>query len=478
MSQVSPRTLKRPHWHSFQGEPVQAGRAVGAGVAQFVVPLLVIAILLWLRAFVMAGVVGGVSVVIWLVRAFSPAGRRGVDRAMLWLAHWAGQAVAVVLLAPAFYGVMTVIRLMNRLTGHDPLQLRGRDAPTFWLPSDLESRRLRHAKRMFCTERLVRGRFTLLPLAVLGVLLLVVAEAGLRLYGYGTPLLYVQDPDVGFYPKPDQRVRYPGRVITVNAQSMRAGELASPKAPGRLRILMLGDSTLAGTRVSNPELYSSLLEERLNAAAGKPAVEVLNLGVNAWGPFHMLAFVKKFGAFEADLAVICGPVWDLVRPLYGLERLPFFPATRPPRLALEHVAYELLWRYRERVLGPPAEQAILERMEAQCREGIGAYAELARLLQRHGAEVVFEMLPPASDTFGATTNALAQRLFGELAASLAGVGVAANCAGSVFRDAKPAARVYYDGVHFDRLGHRLYGAYLADRLRTASSRLKPVLARP
>ena len=119
MNQVSPRTLKRHRWHAFQGEPVQPKRAVGAGVAQFVVPLLVIALLLWLRAFVMAGVVGGVSVIIWLVRALSPAGRRAVDRAMLWLAHWAGQVVAVVLLAPAFYGVMTLIRLMNRLTGHE-----------------------------------------------------------------------------------------------------------------------------------------------------------------------------------------------------------------------------------------------------------------------------------------------------------------------------------------------------------------------
>ena len=50
--------------------------------------------------------------------------------------------------------------------------------------------------------------------------------------------------------------------------------------------------------------------------------------------------------------------------------------------------------------------------------------------------------------------------------------------GSIFRDVKPAAKVYYDGVHFDRLGHRLYAAYLADRLRTASARLEPVLERP
>src|SRR5207249_3377369 len=83
---------------------------------------------------------------------------------------------------------------------------------------------------------------------------------------------------------PNQRVRYPGRVIAINNHSMRSPDLTPQKAPGHVRILMLGDSTLMGTYVSNHELYSTLLEKKLNTAAGAPIFEVLNMGVNAWGP--------------------------------------------------------------------------------------------------------------------------------------------------------------------------------------------------
>jgi hypothetical protein len=434
-------------------------------------------VLVLFKAYVMAGVVAGIGLTVWLLRTFSAAARRRIDNAMGIFVHWVGQAVAVILLAPVFFLIMTVVRLINRLGGTDPLHLRSGEAPTFWLAADLESRRSRYVKSMFCTERLTGGRVAFLPVLALGVLLLVGAEIGLRLYGFGTPVLYVQDTDVGYYPKPNQRVRHPGRVIAVNNHSMRSPDIAA-KAPGHIRILMLGDSTLAGTWVSNHELYSSLLEKKLNAAAGAPVFEVLNMGVNAWGPFHERAFVKKFGAFEADVAIICGPIFNVYRPGYGLDRLPLSPAAHPPRFAIEQILYEMCWRFREKSLGPPPWAVAGEPAEEQARLGIAAYVDMARLLQQQGAEVLVEMLPAREEALEGRHDPVKERLLAELTRQLGAIGVSMNCAGHIFKDVPSPAKIYHDTVHFDRPGHRLYAEYLAERLRKTSSRVSKAIKTP
>jgi hypothetical protein len=478
MDKLSPDNLKAHPWHAFQAGGTSLSGLRSRKLAEILVPLVVIAVLLMVRAFVMAGVATGITVVLWILRASSPSGRRWVDKAVGGFAHWAGHAVATLLLVPAFFVVMTWVRLMNRLSGNDPLQLRSGEAPTFWLPSDVESRRARYAKSMFCTERLTGRRIAVLPLAALALALLVGAELGLRLYGFGNPLLYQQDPDVGYFPKPNQRVRHPGRIISVNNFGMRSPDVPPVKVPGHVRILLLGDSTLAGTWVSNDELYSSLLEKKLNAAAGAPVFEVLNMGVDAWGPFHELAFVKKFGTFDADVAVICGPVYNCYRPLYGLERPEFLSADHPPRFAIDQVVYQLFLRYRSRQLGPPAWGKPGEHADAQALRGFEAYAELVRLLQQQGVEVLVEMMPSKSEMLGATRDAGTQRLVDQLMQQLAPLGVTVECAGQIFKDAKPATKVFHDQIHFDRLGHRLYADYFAGRLLQISARVRKRLEHP
>jgi lysophospholipase L1-like esterase len=367
---------------------------------------------------------------------------------------------------------------MNRLTGNDPLHLRSGESPTYWLPSDHESRRARHVKSMFCSERLVKGRLAVLPLLLTGAVLVGATEIGLRVFGFGRPILFVQDPDVGYYPKPSQTAKYPGRVVSINNHGMRAPDIGPETPAGRIRILMIGDSTLAGTKVSNDELYSSVLERKLNQQAGKPVFEVLNMGVNAWGPLHERAFIRKFGTFDADVAIICGPVANCFRPKYGLERLPFSPAEHPPRTALGHVAYEVMWRLREKSLGAPPWAFPGPIQEAQARAGTDAYAELATIFQQQGAEVLMEMLPARPITLGqGATDPDGDRLFEGIRKRMMEVGVTPNCAGPIFRDAKERETIYHDGVHFDQYGHQLYADYLAERLVKQSEKIRTAVGR-
>lgn len=461
MRKISPTDLKSPDWGG--GTMVQSGSAVPW--LEVVLPLVVIGLFCLFHAWLMAAVVAVVAGTLLVLRFGSPALRRKVDRGFGIFAEWLGKIVAIVLLAVPFFIVVPCIRLLDRLTGNDPLHLRNREAPTYWLPADTERRRSRSMRRMFCSERLTRSRLALIPLFLLGGLLIGATEVGLRIYGLGKPLLYVEDSDIGYYPAPNQDARYPGRVVSTNRFGMRSPDIAMPKPAGITRILLIGDSTLAGTKVANDELYSSVLEHNLNAAAGRKAFEVLNLGVNAWGPLHERAFLKKFGFFDADVVVICGPVADTFRPRYGLERLPFSPVTHPPSCAIEHVAYELAWRFRERTLGPQPWGIPGPMQDQQARDGSAAYAGMATDLLDQGVQVLMEMLPARPVTLGNGDDPEGARIFAGVRQAMEAAGATVNLAGPIFKDEPDKASIYYDGVHFDVRGHRLYARYLAERLR-------------
>ena len=478
MNNLSPEQLKSPDWHGVRSAKSGSSANHPLGIWEFVVPAAVVLVLLALGARTMAAIVGGIAVLLISVRHLSAPGRRAIDKALGALAHGVGVVVAAILLAPVFYLGMGFVRLMNRLSGNDPLHLRVRESPTYWLPSDTETRRFRHVGHMFCTERLDRRRMAVLPLLVLAVLLVAGAEIGLRIYGFRDAILYVQDYEVGYYPKANQRVRNPGRVIEINEHGMRAPSLSAKKEPGKFRILMLGDSTLAGTKVSNHELYSSLLQDKLNAAAGKQMFEVMNMGVNAWGARHEYAFVKKFGSFEADLVIICGPVHNCYRWPYALESLPFMPEGHPPRLALEQVAYQLLWQYRTRCLGPhPATQPDAAPLEGE--KGIEAWGQMTELLQSQGTEVIAEMLPTSRLTMGLIKEEPhSEELITMIAARLGKTGAKAHMAGPIFKGAGDLKEIYHDRIHFSHAGHRLYADYLFEQVRKNSVKVQQALQQP
>lgn len=423
----------------------------------------------------MAAVAAGIAVILLALAWIAPEIRKRVDHAVGWFAEKLATCVTALLLALPFFLLMPWIRLWNRCLGPDLLRLRVPDGHTAWLPADGEARRNRAIRRMFCSERIERRGMGLLAWAVLAVMILAGAELGLRLYGMGKPILFVQDPDIGYYPMPNQVARYPGRTVEINSFGMRAGTVLLPKPAGKVRILMIGDSTLAGTKVGNHELYTHHLQERLNRQAGRQVFEVLNMGVNAWGPLHEAAFIEKFGAFDADVAIICGPIANCFRPRYGLERLPFSPSTHPPKCAIEHVGYELMWRFREQILGAPSWAVEGEHQDRQAEVGIQGYVKLGRLFQQAGCEVHLEMLPARPVTLGQGDDPHGMRFFGWVQREMAGIGVTARCAGPIFKDEPNPADIYHDGVHFDVRGHRLYARYLAGQLTQHSQAVRDQL---
>jgi lysophospholipase L1-like esterase len=91
-----------------------------------------------------------------------------------------------------------------------------------------------------------------------------------------------------------------------NSLGLRNREL-EPKHAGTRRILFLGDSLIWSGETSSGELYTAVLEQRLNSRSrGRHArVEVINAGVPGYTTYQQLEFLKIYGLeMKPDLVVL------------------------------------------------------------------------------------------------------------------------------------------------------------------------------
>jgi hypothetical protein len=453
--------LKPFPWFSFVGSShrkeslVSALGKVSAG--------LLIGGFLGYQGFVAAGImVCTIALAVGVVSAVSPRCRLAISTFFGILGKWFGRVLGMILLAPLYLVVFSFARFWQRLFGSDPLQLRDTSPRTFWLETDDSRRKRRYVGTMFATERLANMKLRLLPTAIVLVVVVLAGELTLRGMGFGDPILYINDPLIGYYPAPSQDVTRSGGRISTNQFGMRSPECSLQKPAGTFRVLMIGDSTLyGGSYIDQEELYSRLFEKRLAETAAYEKVEVLSIGVNAWGPFHKLGYVKQKGTFDADLAVICMPIGDIYRPLYGLTAVPFFSVDHPPRCAIEEVLGHLAWRYRATVTANTSHGS----QEEQGQLGIQAYVELAQLLRQNGCTVVFEILPSREAGTGKDTLPAQQQATDQLRQALAVEGFDDfSYPVGLFAGKGSPEEIYHDRCHLYHQGHRIYAEYLTQQI--------------
>lgn len=147
---------------------------------------------------------------------------------------------------------------------------------------------------------------------LIGVALLVVVEVGLRLqFGFGNPLIYVADQQIGYLLAPNQKVRRFGSRININEYSMRSASTSPVRPEKTLRVLLLGDSIAnGGWWTDQDDTISELIERQLQLAIAPTLntdftqVEVLNASANSWSPRNELAYLQRFGHFSAQAIVL------------------------------------------------------------------------------------------------------------------------------------------------------------------------------
>jgi len=112
-------------------------------------------------------------------------------------------------------------------------------------------------------------------------------------------LAYRYDPELGWFPKTNDRLTYTGtRTIHIahNAMGFRDKEHAEEKT--RPRIVFVGDSFVWGYDVEVGERFTEFLQEELGS------IEVLNLGVSGYGTDQCYLLLQKFFDYYRPDAVV------------------------------------------------------------------------------------------------------------------------------------------------------------------------------
>src|SRR5262245_13114982 len=111
------------------------------------------------------------------------------------------------------------------------------------------------------------------------------------------------DPLVGHEHAPNRQARLMGVDFRTNSQGLRDREFSFDRVPGKLRIVMIGDSLTVGWGVPFEQTFAKRIE-RMYADAGIDA-EVINLGVGNYNTVQEVqAFLTKGYRYRPDVVVL------------------------------------------------------------------------------------------------------------------------------------------------------------------------------
>lgn len=285
------------------------------------------------------------------------------------------------------------------------------------------------------------------------VLMLALAELVLRWgVGLGDPPLARLDPVTEYeLIGPAEYRRWHNR-ISINAHGMRAPDHAPLPGPQERRILLIGDSVVYGGHfLDQSEIISArmgaVLEDVPRLAGCR--VLVLPMAVSSWGPVNQAAFLRREGAFGAQVAgiLVSGhDLYDLPQPQSDI--LPY--RTRAPFGAFGDAVSAVVERFIDPV--PPPERRPREEMAAS---SLSALSQSLDRLRGEGASVVLIYHPTVPERRG--TAYAARDVFAGWAEKRE---VPFVDLGQEITEASG----YRDAIHPDAAGAAQIAGVLADRL--------------
>lgn len=123
--------------------------------------------------------------------------------------------------------------------------------------------------------------------------------------------------------------RLPCSRIKTNSFGIRDKEYSLEKPTGTYRIFVVGDSYTFGWGVDNEDIYTEVLEERLNGNGGGK-YEVFNLGINGIGTDLKYLRLLQYSDYSPDLVILhvvqndiyeCGEVGEGLRAVLAERNL-------------------------------------------------------------------------------------------------------------------------------------------------------------
>ena len=221
--------------------------------------------------------------------------------------------------------------------------------------------------------------------------LITIGEFTLRLtQGLGNPPLYLADEDLGYLLAPNQKLHRSGNLIEVNQYSMRHGSIKPAKETNTERIFLLGDSVVNGSWwTDQSEILSSLVAKKLEANNNQ-TFEVFNASTNSWGPQNELAYLKRYGLFDADTLILVINTDDLwaTKPTSVVVGSYNYPDKKPPLALVE------LYQF---YLATPRQIPELEKLRSLKQENLAAnlaaIKEIKTIAEKSNTKFILALTP-------------------------------------------------------------------------------------
>lgn len=209
-------------------------------------------------------------------------------------------------------------------------------------------------------------------------------------YGLGDPPLSVFDSDMEYRFAPSKTYHRFGHLIHYNAYSQRADDFPENKSQsGELRVMVIGDSVVnGGALLDQSQIFTQVLQRELTDALHRPVI-VGNISAGSWGPPNELAYMKKFGLFDADVVVLVFNGAD------STDAMTFAPTVGVRPDYPDHAPVSALWegvrRYSSlRAETPPEPTVDPDKARVEC---LGAIREMVNLARQRGAKVFIALHP-------------------------------------------------------------------------------------
>ena len=295
----------------------------------------------------------------------------------------------------------------------------------------------------------------LLLVVVLVTIAEIIARFGL---GLGSPPLWQEDSEIEYLAQPSKSYLRFGKRISYNSYSMRSDEFPVAKPdPNELRVLVIGDSIVnGGANVDQDALATSILLRKLHEVLNRPVV-VGNISAASWGPPNYLAYIKRYGTFQADVAVIVVNSEDYAdAPTF--EPLTRRRPQRKPVLALQELFDKYLPRYvlkKIRSTGPkPSPTA------DQIQMCLDALKEIVGLLRKDGVHVLIAQHLNKCELAGEPEIG-----HGELGRTIRELDIEPIQLGSFFAKAiEDGINPYHDQIHPSDIGQKIISEVLLESI--------------
>jgi hypothetical protein len=291
------------------------------------------------------------------------------------------------------------------------------------------------------------------------IICLIIVEVALRmLFGFGNPVLYYQDKDVGLSMKPNQRVtRLFESVVNINSHGLRCEEFPAEKGPDEYRIFVLGGSvTYGGEYIDTGQLFTKIFERELQKKNEGEKIRVVNAGTNAHSIMNMeKKYEHKIRDLSPDVVILHLAEGNFMEPFANYEPGivgPFW--SRKPYLALqEALNYALNYlklRIKHKVEGRGNDPKIMD-------DNMDSLSRLVQETKEDGVELFVVITPYRGQVYGdrPVDGRIQEKLYKILPRNR--IIYLQDC----FRENR-AEGIYRDIVHYLPSGHKVVGRCLLE----------------